>query len=174
MINYIFQTVSFLLLIKSSIAKTSKNSMVMQALSCAVTGIASFIAGAITGGATGIIGFFRTMVFKESARFSKAQHIGCLIGFQIINVAITIITYSSWISLLAAFNTFLRTYCLWTNNLKLIKWSAIEMCILLGIYYYFYDAYIMSFGYVAVFIITIISIMADSKKEAKIIEQQEI
>jgi hypothetical protein len=106
--------------------------MLTQALSCVVTGVASLFVGAVTGALTGFIGFIRTMVFKKKAGFSEKQYTICLIGFQIINVIITIASFTSGFSLLPAFNTLLRTYCLWTNNLKVIKWSALEMGIVLG------------------------------------------
>lgn len=163
------QLVSFGLLIMSSVSKTSKNSMMMQALSCAVTGVASLFVGAITGALTGLIGFVRTMVFKKKDDISKKQYMLCLIVFQAINGIITILSFTSGLSFLPLINALLRTHCLWTNNLKGIKWSALEMGIVLGVYYALYGAYIMTAGYIVVTIITTISLMKDIKEEKSVL-----
>ena len=78
-----------------------------------------------------------------------------------------ILTWGGLISLLPTIGSLIRTYCLWQNNMKLVRISGITTGILYGLYYSYYQSWFIVMGDIILLFTSIISIYKNDIKNRK-------
>ena len=91
-----------------------------------------------------------------------------LIIFEGVIIFSCINTWAGVISLFPAFGSFIRTFCLWQSDMKLVRLSGITTAIFYGIYYIHYGSIFMICGYLLLFMTGIYSIWKNDIKNIEI------
>lgn len=69
-----------------------------------------------------------------------------------------IFSYQSAISLLPTIGTMIRIYCLWQENMTLVRISGLTTGVTYGLYYVYYNSWFLVLGDIILFIVSILSI----------------
>ncbi len=113
-----------------------------------------------------IVNFIRTFIFIQSEKINKRIYLLVLIFASII-IGNCIYTWNGLISILPTIGSIIRTYCLWQNNMKLVRISGISTGILYGVYYSYYQSWFIVMGDIILLFTSIISIYKNDIKSRK-------
>ena len=163
----IFSVLAFVALILSICIKDRKKSLFIQSLNCLFESIYGFIINAFTGAVLSIVNFIRTFIFIQSEKINKRIYLLILIIFESIIVGNCIYTWNGLISILPTIGSIIRTYCLWQNNMKLVRISGISTGILYGLYYSYYQSWFIVMVDIIILFTSIISIYKNDIKNRK-------
>lgn len=163
----IFSILAFIALILSICIKDRKKSLFIQSLNCLFEAVYGFIINAFTGAVLSIVNFIRTFIFIQSEKINKRIYLIILIIFECIIIANCIYTWNGLISILPTIGSIIRTYCLWQNNMKLVRISGITTGILYGLYYSYYQSWFIVLGDIILLFTSIISIYKNDIKNRK-------
>lgn len=163
----IFSILAFLALIISICIKNRKKSLYVQALNCLFEAIYDVIINAYTGATLSIINVIRTFIFVQKEKINKIMYLIILLIFESVIVFNCIFTWTGLISLLPSIGSIIRTYCLWQDNMKLVRISGITTGILYGLYYLYYQSWFMVLGDLILFIVGIYAIYKNDIKKEK-------
>lgn len=154
----IFSILAFLMVCISICIKNRKLSLVVQSFNCIFEGIYDFLVQAYTGASLSVINFIRTIFFINKENFSKKGYFLLLIIFESLAVINCIFSYQGAISLLPTIGTMIRIYCLWQENMTLVRMSGLTTGITYGLYYVYYNSWFLVLGDIILFIVSILSI----------------
>lgn len=154
----IFSILAFLALLLSVCIKDRKKSLCIQSLNCLFEAIYAYTIDAFTGAILGLINFIRTFIFIQSKKINKIAYIFILFIFESIIIFNCIYTWVGIISILPTIGSIIRTYCLWQSNMKLVRISGMTTAIFYGIYYIFYNSWIIVGGYILLLLISAFNI----------------
>lgn len=143
----IFSILAFLSLIISICIKDRKKSLTVQSMDCLFESIYDLTIYAYTGAILNIINFIRTFLFINKDKFKKNIYVLMLFIFEGVIIANCILTWDGYISLLPTIGSAIRTYCLWQTNMKLVRISGMTTGITYGLYYTYYNSWLMILGY---------------------------
>lgn len=163
----IFSILTFITLYLSVCIKNRKGSLTSQSISCILESIYDFMINATTGAVINFINFIRTILFINKKRFGNLVYFLMLVIFEGVICFSCIKTWAGFISLFPAIGSFIRTFCLWQSDMRLVRLSGITTAIFYGIYYIHYGSIFMICGYLLLFITGIYSIW---KNDIKTIE----
>lgn len=151
----ILSILAFLALFASICIKDRKHSLKVQASSCLFKFLNDLTLKAYTGAVLSLINFIRSLLFSQKEKISKKIYIFLLFLFETIILTNCVLTWDSIISILPTTSTMIRTYCLWQSNMTYVRMSGIIMGIFYGMYYIYYQSWLMVIGYGLLFIISI-------------------
>lgn len=154
----IFSVLAFLMVCTSICIKNRKLSLIVQSFNCVFEGIYDFLVKAYTGASLSILNFIRTIFFINKDKFSKQAYFLLLVIFLSLAVINCIFSWQGIISLLPTIGTMIRVYCLWQENMTLVRVSGLTTGILYGLYYVFYKSWFLVLGDIILFIVSLISI----------------
>lgn len=77
-------------------------------------------------------------------------------------------TWQGFISIFPTIGSFIRTYCLWQSNMKLVRLSGITTGIFYGIYYLYYQSFFMVLGDIILIITGIYAIWVNDIRKKKV------
>lgn len=160
----IFSILAFIALILSICIKDRKKALFVQSLNCLFEAIYGFIINAFTGAVLSIVNFIRTSIFIQSEKINKKIYLLLLIIFESIIIGNCIYTWNGFISILPTIGSIIRTYCLWQDNMKLVRISGITTGILYGLYYSYYQSWFIVMGDIILLFTSIISIYENDIK----------
>ena len=163
----IFSILAFIALILSICIKDRKKSLFIQSLNCLFEAIYGFIINAFTGAVLSIVNFIRTFIFIQSEKINKRIYLLILIIFESIIIGNCIYTWNGLISILPTIGSIIRTYCLWQNNMKLVRISGVTTGILYGLYYSYYQSWFIVMGDIILLFTSIVSIYKNDIKNGK-------
>lgn len=164
----IFSILTFITLYLSVCIKNRKGSLTAQSISCILESIYDFTINATTGAVTNFINFIRTIMFINKKRFGNLVYFLILIIFEGVIIFSCINTWAGVISLFPAVGSFIRTFCLWQSDMKLVRLSGITTAIFYGIYYIHYGSIFMICGYLLLFMTGIYSIWKNDIKNIEL------
>lgn len=154
----VFSILAAVALIISMSIKDRKKSLFVQSLNCLFEAIYGFIIGAYTGAVLSLVNVIRTFIFIQSEKINKKIYLIILFIFESIIIVNCIYTWNGLISILPTIGSVIRTYCLWQNNMKLVRMSGITTGIFYGLYYIYYQSYFIVLGDVILLCTAMISI----------------
>lgn len=160
----IFSILAFIAVIISICIKDRKKSLIVQSINCFFEMIYNFIISAYTGAVLSIINFIRTFIFINKNKFSKVIYLFMLLLFEGIIVINCIFTWQGPISLLPTIGSIIRTYCLWSSNMKYVRISGITTGISYGLYYIYYQSWFMVLGDFVLFITGVYAVIKNDLK----------
>lgn len=130
-----------------------------------------FLLSAITGAVLSLINGLRCFVFYLIKKKGKKPSIYTLIIFEIISVAGGIFTWQSAWSLIPIFVSMLFTFCMWQDNVQLIRIGSGVAGIGWTIYNIIVQAYIGAFQQFCQFISAGISFIREKRHRKKLEEE---
>ena len=142
----IFSILAFLAIIISMVVKTRKKSLIIQSFNCIFEGIYDILIKSYTDAILSLINLIRTYLFLNNNKFSKNIYNLILVIFELIIVISCAFTWNGYISLLPTAASMARAYCLWKDDMKLIRVSGVIVGLLYGIYYIYYRSTFMVIG----------------------------
>lgn len=154
----IFSILAFLMVCISICIKKRKLSLFVQSFNCIFEGIYDFLVKAYTGASLSVLNFIRTIFFMNKEKFNKRVYFMLLIIFEILVVVNCILSYQGVISLLPTVGTMIRIYCLWQENMTLVRVSGLTTGITYGLYYIYYNSWFLVLGDIVLFIVSVFSI----------------
>lgn len=162
----IFSILAFLMVCISVCIKNRKLSLCVQSFNCIFEAIYDFLIKAYTGASLSVINFIRTIFFINKEKFSKKTYFLILILFLSLAAINCIFSWQGFISLLPTIGTMIRIYCLWQENMTLVRVSGLTTGITYGLYYVYYSSWFLVLGDIILFIVSLISIYKyDLKKK---------
>ena len=114
-----------------------------------------------------IFNFIRNFIFIQSEKINKRIYLIILIIFECIIITNCIYTWNGTISILPTIGSIIRTYCLWQNNMKLVRISGMTIGILYGLYYLYYQSWFIVMGEIILLFTSLISIYKNDIKNKK-------
>ena len=164
----IFSVLAFLFLVISLCIKDRKKSLVVQSLNCLCEALYNFVISAYTGAILGLINFIRSYIYISKDKINKVIYIVILIFFESIIIINCVMTWQGFISIFPTIGSFIRTYCLWQSNMKLIRLSGITTGVFYGIYYLYYQSFFMVLGDIILIITGIYTIWVNDIRKKKV------
>ena len=164
----IFSVLAFLFLVISLCIKDRKKSLVVQSLNCLCEALYNFVISAYTGAILGLINFIRSFIYISKDKINKVIYIVILIFFESIIIINCVMTWQGFISIFPTIGSFIRTYCLWQSNMKLIRLSGIPTGVFYGIYYLYYQSFFMVLGDIILIITGIYTIWVNDIRKKKV------
>ena len=164
----IFSVLAFLFLVISLCIKDCKKSLVVQSLNCLCEALYNFVISAYTGAILGLINFIRSFIYISKDKINKVIYIVILIFFESIIIINCVMTWQGFISIFPTIGSFIRTYCLWQSNMKLIRLSGITTGVFYGIYYLYYQSFFMVLGDIILIITGIYAIWVNDIRKKKV------
>lgn len=164
----IFSVLAFLFLVISLCIKDRKKSLVVQSLNCLCEALYNFVISAYTGAILGLINFIRSFIYISKDKINKVIYIVILIFFESIIIINCVMTWQGFISIFPTIGSFIRTYCLWQSNMKLIRLSGITTGVFYGIYYLYYQSFFMVLGDIILIITGIYAIWVNDIRKKKV------
>ena len=164
----IFSVLAFLFLVISLCIKDRKKSLVVQSLNCLCEALYNFVISAYTGAILGLINFIRSFIYISKDKINKVVYIFILILFESIIIINCFMTWQGFISIFPTIGSFIRTYCLWQSNMKLVRFSGITTGIFYGIYYLYYQSFFMVLGDIILIITGIYAIWVNDIRKKKV------
>ncbi len=164
----IFSVLAFLFLVISLCIKDRKKSLVVQSLNCLCEALYNFVISAYTGAILGLINFIRSFIYISKDKINKVIYIVILIFFESIIIINCVMTWQGFISIFPTIGSFIRTYCLWQSNMKLIRLSGITTGVFYGIYYLYYQSFFMVLGDIILIITGIYTIWVNDIRKKKV------
>lgn len=162
----IFSVLAFLMVCISVCIKNRKLSLCVQSFNCIFEGIYDFLVKAYTGASLSALNFIRTIFFINKEKFSKKTYFLLLIIFLSLAVINCVFSWQGFISLLPTIGTMIRIYCLWQENMTLVRVSGLTTGITYGLYYVYYSSWFLVLGDIILFIVSALSIYKyDFKKK---------
>lgn len=161
----IFSILAFLMVCISVCIKRRKLSLFVQSFNCIFEGIYDFLVGAYTGASLSALNFIRTVFFMNKEKFSKSLYFLLLIIFLFLAVINCIFSWQGAISLLPTIGTMIRIYCLWQENMTLVRVSGLTTGITYGLYYVYYHSWFLVLGDIVLFIVSMLSIYKHDLKK---------
>lgn len=149
----------FVTLVASVCVKRRRLSLSIQATSCLIEALYSFIIGALTGAVINIINFIRSGLFINRDKFGRIAYLFILVFFDVIILANCYLTWDGPASLLPTIGSLVRTYCLWQTDMRLVRVSGITTGLSYGAYYAIYGGWLMVLGYAILLIVGIYEII---------------
>ena len=149
----------FVTLVASVCVKRRRLSLSIQATSCLIEALYSFITGALTGAVINIINFIRSGLFINRDKFGRIAYLFILLFFDAIILANCYLTWDGPASLLPTIGSLVRTYCLWQTDMRLVRVSGITTGLSYGAYYAIYGGWLMVLGYAILLIVGIYEII---------------
>ncbi len=162
-----FSILASLALIISICIKDRKKSLNIQALNCLFEAIYAFTIQAFTGAILSLISYIRTHIFIQSEKINKKIYFFILVFFESIIIANCIYTWNGIISILPTIGSIIRTFCLWQNDMRLVRFSGITTGIFYGLYYLYYESWFIVFGDILLIMTGIVSIYENDLKNHK-------
>ena len=164
----IFSILAFVTLIISICITERKKALIVQSINYLFEALYAFVINAYTGAILGMINFIRSFFFLNKEKFNETSYLFLLFIFESIIIINCIFTWNGYISLLPTTGSIIRTYCIWQTNMKLYRISIILSSILFGLYYAYYDGWIMVLGNLLLLITGIYAMWKnDMKKEER-------
>ena len=160
----IFSILAFIAVCVSICINDRKKSLYVQSLNCFFEAIYDYIIKAYTGAILSIINLIRTFIFINKNKFSKTIYLIILLIFESVIITQCIFTWSGYISLLPTTGSMIRAYCLWQDDMKLVRISGVTTGLLYGSYYIYYQGWFMVLGFT---ILLLSSIYAIYKNDIK-------
>lgn len=160
----IFSILAFLATIISMVVKTRKKSLIVQSFNCIFEGIYDILIKAYTGAILSLINLIRTYLFLNNNKFSKHIYNLILVIFELIIIISCVFTWDGYISLLPAVGSMARAYCLWKDDMKLIRTSGIIIGLFYGIYYIYYGSLFMVIGDTLILLTSIYALLKENKE----------
>lgn len=106
----------------SSVQFSNKEKIIfVNMLANVMCAIQYFLLSAITGGVLSIINGIRCLTFYLIKKKNKKPSIYVLILFEIISIAGGVLTWQSYWSIIPIFVSMLFTFCMWQDNVQLIR-----------------------------------------------------
>lgn len=170
----IFSILAFIAVCTSICIKDRKRSLYVQSLNCLFEAIYDTIINAYTGAVLSVINLIRTFIFIQKEKISKVVYIFILIFFESIIIIQCSLTWTGYISLFPTIGSMIRSYCLWQDNMKLVRISGITTGILYGSYYIYYHSWFLVLGYLILLIIGIYQVYNNDIKNKKINKNETI
>lgn len=161
----IFSFLAFLMVCISVCIKRRKLSLFVQSFNCIFEGIYDFLVGAYTGASLSVLNFIRTVFFMNKEKFGKSTYFLLLIIFLFLAVINCIFSWQGAISLLPTIGTMIRIYCLWQENMTLVRVSGLTTGITYGLYYVYYHSWFLVLGDIVLFIVSMLSIYKHDLKK---------
>lgn len=161
----IFSIFVFLTLFISIGIKDRKSSLIVQSFSCIFEAIYDFLISAYTGAFLNIVNFIRSFLFFSKDRYSKKLYFFFFLFFEGVIVINCYITWQGSISLFPTIGSMIRVYCLWQENMTLVRISGLTTSIFYGTYYLYYHSFFLVFGYILLFMVSIFSIYYHDRKK---------
>lgn len=164
----IFSVLAFLFLVISLCINNRKKSLIVQSLNCLCEALYNFVISAYTGAVLGLINFIRSFIYISKDKINKVVYIFILILFESIIIINCFMTWQGFISIFPTIGSFIRTYCLWQSNMKLVRLSGITTGIFYGIYYLYYQSFFMVLGDIILIITGIYAIWVNDIRNKKV------
>ncbi len=164
----IFSVLAFLFLVISLCINNRKKSLIVQSLNCLCEALYNFVISAYTGAVLGLINFIRSFIYISKDKINKVVYIFILILFESIIIINCFMTWQCFISIFPTIGSFIRTYCLWQSNMKLVRLSGITTGIFYGIYYLYYQSFFMVLGDIILIITGIYAIWVNDIRKKKV------
>lgn len=164
----IFSVLAFLFLVISLCINNRKKSLIVQSLNCLCEALYNFVISAYTGAVLGLINFIRSFIYISKDKINKVVYIFILILFESIIIINCFMTWQGFISIFPTIGSFIRTYCLWQSNMKLVRFSGITTGIFYGIYYLYYQSFFMVLGDIILIITGIYAIWVNDIRKKKV------
>lgn len=164
----IFSVLAFLFLVISLCINNRKKSLIVQSLNCLCEALYNFVISAYTGAVLGLINFIRSFIYISKDKINKVIYIFILIFFESIIIINCVMTWQGLISIFPTIGSFIRTYCLWQSNMKLVRLSGITTGIFYGIYYLYYQSFFMVLGDIILIITGIYAIWINDIRKKKV------
>lgn len=164
----IFSVLAFLFLVISLCINNRKKSLIVQSLNCLCEALYNFVISAYTGAVLGLINFIRSFIYISKDKINKVVYIFILILFESIIIINCFMTWQGFISIFPTIGSFIRTYCLWQSNMKLVRLSGITTGIFYGIYYLYYQSFFMVLGDIILIITGIYAIWVNDIRRKKV------
>ena len=164
----IFSVLAFLFLVISLCIKNRKKSLAVQSLNCLCEALYNFVISAYTGAILGLINFIRSFIYISKDKITKVIYIFILIFFESIIIINCVMTCQGLISIFPTIGSFIRTYCLWQSNMKLVRLSGITTGVFYGIYYLYYQSFFMVLGDIILIITGIYAIWVNDIRKKKV------
>ena len=164
----IFSVLAFLFLVISLCINNRKKSLIVQSLNCLCEALYNFVISAYTGAVLGLINFIRSFIYISKNIINKVIYIFILIFFESIIIINCVITWQGLISIFPTIGSFIRTYCLWQSNMKLVRLSGITTGVFYGIYYLYYQSFFMVLGDIILIITGIYAIWVNDIRKKKV------
>lgn len=165
----VFSILAFLTLFISMGIRDRNKSLKVQTLNCLFKGLYDLTISAYTGAVLDLVNFIRSLLFVNKDKFSKNFYLSLLFIFEGLIVICCAITWNGIVSLLPTIGCIVRTYSLWQSNMKYVRISGIVAGILFGIYYIYYQGWLMAIGYILLIIISLYNFL---KVDLKVIPLQ--
>ena len=163
----IFSVLTFIMLFISICVRSRSLSLKCQSLSCLFESFFDFTIGALTGAVLSFINFIRSMLFCHKDKFSKDLYFLLLVVFEVLVCANCVLTWQGMVSFLPTIGSVIRVYCLWQSDMKLVRISGMTTAITYGLYYAYFNAIFLIFGYILLFVISAISFLEKDLKLLK-------
>ena len=164
----IFSVLAFLFLVISLCINNRKKSLIVQSLNCLCEALYNFVISAYTGAVLGLINFIRSFIYISKDKINKVIYIFILIFFESIIIINCVMTWQGLISIFPTIGSFIRTYCLWQSNMKLVRLSGITTGVFYGIYYLYYQSFFMVLGDIILIITGIYAIWVNDIRKKKV------
>ena len=164
----IFSVLAFLFLVISLCINNRKKSLIVQSLNCLCEALYNFVISAYTGAVLGLINFIRSFIYISKDKINKVIYIVILIFFESIIIINCVMTWQGFISIFPTIGSFIRTYCLWQSNMKLVRLSGITTGVFYGIYYLYYQSFFMVLGDIILIITGIYAIWVNDIRKKKV------
>ena len=164
----IFSVLAFLFLVISLCINNRKKSLIVQSLNCLCEALYNFVISAYTGAVLGLINFIRSFIYISKDKINKVVYIFILILFESIIIINCFMTWQGFISIFPTIGSFIRTYCLWQSNMKLVRLSGITTGIFYEIYYLYYQSFFMVLGDIILIITGIYAIWVNDIRKKKV------
>lgn len=164
----IFSVLAFLFLVISLCINNRKKSLIVQSLNCLCEALYNFVISAYTGAVLGLINFIRSFIYISKDKINKLVYIFILILFESIIIINCFMTWQGFISIFPTIGSFIRTYCLWQSNMKLVRLSGITTGIFYEIYYLYYQSFFMVLGDIILIITGIYAIWVNDIRKKKV------
>ena len=161
----IFSILAFLMVCISICIKKRKLSLIVQSFNCIFEGIYDFLVQAYTGASLSALNFIRTIFFINKEKFDKKAYFLLLIIFLSLAIINCIFSWQGVISLLPTIGSMIRIYCLWQENMTLVRVSGLTTGITYGLYYVYYHSWFLVLGDIILFIVSILSIYRHDLKK---------
>ena len=169
----IFSFFAFGALFISMGIKDRKKSLLVQSINCLFEAMYDFLISAYTGAFLSIINFVRSFLFLYKEKYSKRRYLFFLFFFWGIILCNCFLTWEGFLSFLPTIASMIRVYCLWQEDMKLVRISGVTTSILYGLYFYSYHSLSFVYGYFILFLVSITSIyLHDIQKQDKIINTE--
>ena len=134
-------------------------------MSCFFESIYDFLIYAYTGAILALLNFIRSFLFVNKNKFNKKIYMLFLILFENIVICNCILTWGGYISIFPTIGSIIRTYCLWQNKMKLVRFSGVTTGMFYGIYYIYYNSWFMVLGDILLIVMGIYSLYKNDYKK---------